>query len=71
MNGWNPNIDNPAPGWYEAAEKKLDEMFPPLCQHRLGDRTGLLCVLPAGHDFGHTYQASWAPDAVRDEEVDE
>jgi hypothetical protein len=25
------------------------------CQHRLGDRTGLLCVLPAGHDFGHVY----------------
>lgn len=39
-------------------------MSTPTCNHRLGDRTGLLCVLPADHKGnGHVYHASsgtWA-----------
>lgn len=44
------------------------------CTHRLGgDPAGLVCDRGDAHDHdatgGHTYSASWAPDAVRDEEV--
>ena len=41
------------------------------CTHRLGDRAGLVCTRPADHPDGHVFHASWAADAVRDEEVDE
>lgn len=42
----------------------------PTCTHRLGDRTGLLCTRTDEHETGHTYRASWAPDAIKDEEQD-
>ena len=41
------------------------------CAGRLGDPTGLHCTRdPSDHQPGHgcTYQATWAPDAHRDEE---
>lgn len=40
------------------------------CDHRLGDRTGLVCVLPANHPPGCVFHASWCEDHPRDEETD-
>ncbi len=41
------------------------------CAGRLGDQDGLACTNEAEHEPGHgcTYEGSWAPDAVKDEEV--
>lgn len=35
------------------------------CPRHLG---ALCCTQAAGHPYGHTYEASWAADARRDEE---
>lgn len=32
------------------------------CDHRLGDRTGLLCILDAGHQFGCVFVSGYGSD---------
>lgn len=32
------------------------------CSHRLGDHTGLLCVLDGGHEHGHVYISGHGSD---------
>lgn len=38
------------------------------CPERLSGGS-LVCTQDAGHEFGCTFEASWAADAVRDEEA--
>lgn len=33
-----------------------------MCDHRLGDRTGLLCVLTADHEHGHVYMSGYGSE---------